>query len=319
MARDHARINLDLWGDDDWMDLSVDAQMLYLTLYTNPGLSFCGAGEWHPGRIAARATDWTVPRIEAAAVELSRRLFVIIDTDTAEYLLRSWIKHDGLWRTPNMAVTVANARGELSSRTLRGVIVFEVAKLKKANPDSTSWGRPAVQKMLTQKAIDATELEPFNPGPKGGSKGGSNPCANPTSKGGGTDDLTPPLRVGEREAKGGSKGGPTPAPTPAPSSNSKVGYVSTEGHQGETPPTPRPQCLRHPTENARTSCPDCARRREWDEAEAARIKADEVSQRRKRREAIDACTLCDQNGKREAGPNSLTDCTHPLPQEPQHA
>ncbi|AJA43378.1 replication initiation protein [Mycobacterium phage Sbash] len=233
MPRDHARINLDLWGDDDWMDLSVDAQMLYLTLYTNPGLSFCGAGEWHTGRIANRARDWTRERVEAAAAELSRRLFVIIDTDTDEYLIRSWIKHDGLWRTPNMAVTVANARGDLSSKALRGVVVFEVAKLRNAYPDSSAWDRPAVQKMLTQRAIDAADLEPYNPGSNPASKGGANPCANPGSKGGGTGELTPPLRVTEREANPGSKGGPTPAPTPAPKDSSPLTLV--EGGVGGDP------------------------------------------------------------------------------------
>ncbi|MGV0785206.1 hypothetical protein [Mycolicibacterium sp. XJ775] len=311
MARDHARINLDLWGDDDWMDLSVDAQMLYLTLYTNPGLSFCGAGEWHPGRIAARATDWNVPRIEAAAVELSRRLFVIIDTDTAEYLLRSWIKHDGLWRTPNMAVTVANARGELSSRTLRGVIVFEVAKLKRSHPDSTSWDRPAVQKMLTQKAIDATDLEPFNPGPKGGAKGGSNPCANPTSKGGRTDDLTPPSTVVEREANPGSKGGPTPAPTPSSYSNSKMGYVSTEGN--EEPPSRCPAHLNHPNP---PRCPACADARRAHEAWEKAQRADEVRHRRAIKAARTDCPHCDSNGLVETADGMVRCTAHDEPEPP---
>lgn len=99
---------------------------------------------------------------------------------------------------------------------------------------------------------------------------------------------------------------------------SSGGVTSVDAHANN----PRPQCLRHPNENARTSCPECRRRREWDEAETARVKADEVAQRRKRREAIDACSLCDQNGKREVTPNSLTDCTHPdsMPQqESRHA
>ncbi|BDY33181.1 hypothetical protein [Mycolicibacterium mageritense] len=281
MPRDHARINLDLWGDDDWMDLSVDAQMLYLTLYTNPGLSFCGAGEWHPGRIAARANDWTVPRVESAAAELSRRLFVIIDTDTGEYLLRSWIKHDGLWRTPNMAVTVANARADLSSRTLRGVVVFEVAKLKKAAPESTSWDRPAVQKMLGQTAIDAAGLEPFDPGPNGG--------PNPGSKGGAKGGSNP---YGQNGVNPTAKGGPTPAPTPSSYSNSIGGYVSTEGHQGPAAAnTPRPQCRIH-EENYDGPCRACKRRREWDEANATAVEADELNRKRKAREIAANCPVC---------------------------
>lgn len=72
---------------------------------------------------------------------------------------------------------------------------------------------------------------------------------------------------------------------------------------------PRPQCPRH-TENHSGPCPDCRRRREWDEAQAARAEADELARRRARREAIDACTLCDQNGKREIGSNTVIDCNH---------
>ncbi|WNM74490.1 RepA-like replication initiator [Gordonia phage BearBQ] len=202
MPRDHARTKVDIWGDDDWLDLTVDAQMLYFTLYTSAGLSLCGSGDWHPGKLCNRASDWTLDRITTAAAELSRGLFLIIDPDTDEYLIRSWIKHDGLWRTPNMAVSVSNARAELASRILRGVVVFEVQKLADSEPESKSWEKPAVQKMLTQKAVDPAGLPPFNPGPNGG----SNPTSNGASKGGSNPyDSVPPTHG----VKGGSKGGPT--------------------------------------------------------------------------------------------------------------
>lgn len=290
MARDHARINLDLWGDDDWMDLSVDAQMLYMMLYTSPGLSFCGAGEWHPGRLAARARDWTIERIEVAASELSHHLFLIIDTNTGEYLIRSWIKHDGLWRTPNMAVTVANARGDLSSRNLRGVVVFEVMKLKAANADSTSWDRPAVQKMLAQKAIDAADLEPFNPSPNPGPKGGLNGGA----KG-----------YGHPGAKGGSKGGPTPAPTPSSYSNSIGGYVSTEGHLGADE-LPSPHCKSHPngTERPCRPCGDAKARH------AAAVKQRDDDELRTRRDARLSCTRCGGTNTYEDEAGGVRPCDH---------
>ena len=75
--------------------------------------------------------------------------------------------------------------------------------------------------------------------------------------------------------------------------------------------TSRPICIRHPIENSRSErCGDCAARREWDQAEEARRQADELAQRRERREAIDACPLCDHNGKREIRNNLLADCDH---------
>ncbi|MCK8674274.1 hypothetical protein M1M07_24570, partial [Rhodococcus sp. HM1] len=178
-GKDHARINLDIWGDDDWLDCSPRAQHLYLVLWTSPGLSYCGAGEWHAGKIAARAQGWTVAAVEAAAAELSRDLFLLIDETTGEFLLRSWIKHDGLWKVPNMAVSMANARAELASRALRGVVVHEVLRVRDAHSESSSWKREAVASMLEQKAVDPASLEPFTPAGNPSSNPIANPSANP--------------------------------------------------------------------------------------------------------------------------------------------
>lgn len=252
MARDHARIHLDIWGDDDWMDLPVDAQMLYFTLYTSEGRTLCGSHEWNPKRLAQRAGDWTVGRIEAAAEVLSRDLFLIIDTNTDECLLRSWIKHDGLWRTPNMAVSVANARGSLASKVLRGVIVHEVQKLRSADPKSSSWQKPAVQSMLNQKAINPAELEPFKGASNGGSKGGRNGASNPwlnggsngASNGASNENLT--LGV-----NGASNGGPTNAIpiANATSPNGDDDYAAAEPEYVESASKP---AKRHPSSAAKT-------------------------------------------------------------------
>jgi hypothetical protein len=99
-----------------------------------------------------------------------------------------------------MAVSVANARAELASRTLRGVVVFEVQKLRRIDPKSTSWEKDAVGKMLSQRAIDPADLDPYNPDPNGGGNGGSNPDAN-----GGSNPYSRP------GSNPGSNGGPTTA------------------------------------------------------------------------------------------------------------
>lgn len=214
-GKDHARVNLGIWGDDDWLDLSPAAQHLYFALWTSPGLSYCGAGDWHPGRVSNLAAGWDRESVTAAAIELSRQLFVLVDTETDEYLLRSWIKHDGLWRTPNMAVSMANARAELASRTLRGVVVHEVLKIRDANPESTSWARPAVATLLAQSAVNPVELEPLNPT--------ANPASNPWGQPIGS---TPAATVNPNPP---SNPGPTPAPTPAPTSSSKKSGARKRG------------------------------------------------------------------------------------------
>lgn len=301
MARDHERTNLDIWGDDDWMDLTPAAQHLYFVLKTDPDLSYCGSGEWHPGRIAARARNWAVADIEHAAAELaaSAGIFVIIDTVTEEYLLRSWIKHDGLWRIPNMAVSMANARAALASRTLRGVVVHEVKKLRAANKTLGSWERDAVANMLSQKAIDPNKVDPFTPPPTGGL----------------TPDVTPRLTPGLTLSGGvGVNPPPNPPPTPAPAPLAPTplgGYVSTEGDEGDREP-PSPHCINHPGGTERP-CRACGDARARHDAAVKQIEDDEL---RRRRELRLNCQICGGTNLIEVGPNRVERCFH---QESRHA
>lgn len=209
MPRDHTRIRTDIWGDDDWLDLSPQAQHLYLVLATQPTLSFCGSGDWQPKRIAARASGWTAQQVIDAADELQNGLFLLLDLDTDEFLIRSWIKHDTLYRVQNMAVSMANARAAMASRTLRGVVVHEVSKLVAAEPNLESWKKDPVVKMLSQKAVDPSTVEWSSPKVRGS----VSPSASPSGS---------PKDVGVPSPSDSSRA--TPSPSPATNSNS-----STEG------------------------------------------------------------------------------------------
>lgn len=308
-GKDHARINLDIWGDDDWLDLTPPAQHLYFVLWTSPQLSYCGTGEWHPGKIAAKAKGWTPEAVDAAGIELSRELFLLIDISTEEFILRSWIKHDGLWKSPNMAVSMANARADLASRTLRSVIVHEVSKLKEREPERSSWQREAVIAMLKQKAIDPATLPPYpgrNPPSNPGANQWVNPPANPSVKGKPNPGANPP-----------SNPGATPAPAPTSLTPTPTGsYVSRERHQDEPPHPNNPPpkfCPTHMPSGTLDNCGPCKQARiehnDWltkqsqeaqrrIEAHAAQLRAERQHQTQTRTDAIANCTLCDDDGYR---------------------
>ncbi|WP_145916420.1 hypothetical protein [Mycobacteroides abscessus] len=296
MARDHTRINLDIWGDDEFRDLPVDAQNLYWTLWTSPNRTYCGAHEWRPGKLTQTAGDWTVPRILAAGAVLSKRLFLIVDDITEECLLRSWIKHDGLWKIPNMAVTMANARAALGSKTLRGVIVHEVKKLVKLEPALNSWTRNEVVSLLSQKAIDPATIQPFTPPPT--------PPVTPPPTQRSTPDLTLNPNPGDNPP-------PNPAPTTATASSttataSKEGYVSQVSHL--EPPS---RCPAHIDNLNPPKCGDCADARRLHQKWETEQKRIEASDRAARRRAIDECPDCDCNGLVELAEDLMTECVHP--------
>lgn len=314
-GKDHAEINLAIWGDDNWLDLTPPAQHLYFVLWTSPQLSYCGAGQWHPGRIAALAKGWTAPAVEVAGAELSTEQFLIVDTATEEFLLRSWIKHDALWKKPNMAVSMANARAALASRTLRGVVVHEVRKIKarneadaKTDPEvtvSAGWQRDAVKELLSQKAIDPASLPPFTP------------SLTPRLTPGVTPPLTPGLTV--RPGVGvNPPPNPMPTPAPAPTSSSilQSGYVTGERHHGTEPDpndTPPRFCPKHMPDGTPKTCPECiVQNRVWTRWQADATRSAEDA---RRQAALDAaaereaeavavalaianCDQCDDDGYR---------------------
>lgn len=287
MARDHTRVNIDIWGDDEFRDLPVDAQNLYWTLWTSPDRTYCGGHWWHAGKLTQFAEDWTIARVERAGAVLSQRLFLVIDAPIEECVIRSWIKHDGLWKVPNLAVSMANARASMASKLCRGVVVHEVKKLAAANPDLSSWQRKEVVNLLGQRAIDAAELVPFTPGPT--------PPSTPPPTPGSTPPLTPNSGVGVNPPSNPAPTTPTATPTATEGS-----YVSRERHLAAVPDPgipPSPTCpdFGKPTHPVRCgACADARRNRnQWD-----------IDQAAARAQAITKCPWCDDEGWRK-GPDGL--------------
>lgn len=157
MARDHARVNVSIWGSSKFRALTPQAQHLYFVLVTSSSLSYAGVADWRPKRLAALAGGWTVEAVESAAAELHATRTVLIDPETEEALIRSWVKWDGLINQPRMAVSVANAYADTASSILRGVIVHELRKLREAQPDLPGWAKSKLLEVLGEVQFDPSE------------------------------------------------------------------------------------------------------------------------------------------------------------------
>lgn len=168
MARDHARVNVTIWGDPNFRRLPPAAQHLYLLLWTSPELTYAGTHDWRPARLTGRAEGWTRADVEAAADCLAARHFLVIDNDVEEVLIRSWIRWDGLMKQPRMAISCTTAYAAAASDTLKAVIVHQLHAEKERQPDLTCWADPRVQEVLTHPSIDPKTLptpdDPFGDG-----------------------------------------------------------------------------------------------------------------------------------------------------------
>lgn len=157
MARDHANLRIDIWADEDYVDLLSTGQWLYYRLLTHETLSYCGVVDWRPGRIAASARDLTATDVEMFAAELEERDFLVIDRSTEEALVRSFVKHDGLMDKWNLAEAVARTFTGVASQQLRGVIVNELTRLQVKRPEYRGWSRPSVKKVLDRPSLTPSE------------------------------------------------------------------------------------------------------------------------------------------------------------------
>lgn len=225
MSREHARLRVDIMGDDDFRDLTPAAQHLYFLLLIDAKLSYCGVADWRPARIAARAKGWTAEAVVEAARELAEGLFLVVDDAAEEVLVRSFVKHDGLMKNPRMAVSMMLAYAGVESRELRGVIVFEVAKLRANQPDLSCWDSKysgeKLRQMLRRESIDPADF-PTGFRAVSGSvspevSGSVSPEVNPQVKGSVYPKPTPNVYP---KVYGSTT--PAPTPTPAPSTSNEV-------------------------------------------------------------------------------------------------
>lgn len=168
MPRDFAKTNLTIWQDPEWRALPWPAQHVYKMCWEHPGLSYCGVIDWRPAKMLGWGAGWTRDTLAALVDCLRARHFLVIDEDTEECLVRSWVRFDGVMKQPRLAVSMANAFGEVGSNDLRGVIVDELHKLREREPDAGGWGKSQVQDILGFPAVSAKSLpvpeDPFAQG-----------------------------------------------------------------------------------------------------------------------------------------------------------
>ena len=220
MAKDFATVNVGMWADPDFRNLPAPAQHLYLMLWTSPGLSYCGVHDWRPGRIAQQAGGMTADDVRVIAACLEARHFLVIDEGTEEVLVRSWMRFDRIMSKPRLAISCMIAYAEVASNTLRGVVIHELQKIRKLDPEWTSWNDSRVIQTLEHPAIDPKAREGFtDPFAEGFAYGFGQGFAD------GLGQTLPKVCLP-----------PTPAPTPTPTPTPCMGAPSDEAHPSRRKP-----------------------------------------------------------------------------------
>lgn len=131
MARSEARISVDIWdADSDFIRLSPGAQWLYFLLLTQPDLNHLGVLALRERRWARKASNTTVNDVRAYIGELGAERYVVVDEDTEELLIRSFIRRDKVYRQPNVLRAAADNLRLLTSAILRRALAVELRRIQ---------------------------------------------------------------------------------------------------------------------------------------------------------------------------------------------
>lgn len=228
MARDEARLLCSLWTNDDFRARSPEAQRMYMLVISQSTLSHAGVAPLTVRRWAALADGTSVEDVRAALAELEAARFVVVDEDTEEVLVRSYVRNDRVLSNPNVAVAAVRAYRQVASVKLRRAWLVELRRL--ADERQTGGQVPKAWTDARSAALLAQVLTEPVPDPVP-----NPPPSTPTGHG---EPLPEPLSVGGsgRGTEGGSseprtEGGAhrvratraAPAPTPAPTPHSVKG------------------------------------------------------------------------------------------------
>jgi hypothetical protein len=96
MARTHARILCSIWRDEKFVALPAELQRFYFLLLSQSDLSLCGVLPYRPKRWSRLTPDDTLRTVEEAVDGLERTGYVVVDRDTDELWIRTFIKWDGI-------------------------------------------------------------------------------------------------------------------------------------------------------------------------------------------------------------------------------
>lgn len=129
MARTHGRIQHRIWRDGDFLALTESAQRFYMLALSLPDLSYAGVVPFTVRRWAKLAADSSMTKVRKTIASLESAGYVLVDEDTEELMLRSFVRNDGILENPLVSVATVKAYRSIHSALLRAVFLLELHRL----------------------------------------------------------------------------------------------------------------------------------------------------------------------------------------------
>jgi hypothetical protein len=163
MARNEARLAVSIWSDQDFLALSPTAQRMFMFLTSQSDLAYDGVLALRVRRWSKTARGLTVAQITADLAELSAARFVVVDEDTEELLIRSFIRRDEVYRQPNILRSAARHLDSVSSSAIRSAVATELIRIQASAEDIPKGSMDVLAELIESlgEPISEPQPEPF--------------------------------------------------------------------------------------------------------------------------------------------------------------
>lgn len=152
MARVFAQFQLRIWIDTEWTELSIEAQHLYKLLISQEDIGPSGLIPLRPRRWAKLSKNGSVEKVMAALTELDDAAFVVVDEETAEVLVRTFIRNGENYKHVRLLRMALNQAERAESPRIRSALGQELAKLPKvAVPEPNGRNTKAVEEAQVEQ------------------------------------------------------------------------------------------------------------------------------------------------------------------------
>lgn len=159
MARSYAQLLVSIWGDEDYRALTVTAQWAYQMLISQRDLNYCGVLPYRLRRWSKFTASLTADDIEEAIGELVTAGYVVVDHDTEELWVRSFMRHNKILEQTQLRGAARAAFEAIESADLR-TLVYEATPepLRAFLTDKSPGPKPGRQP--SEQAPDQPSAEP---------------------------------------------------------------------------------------------------------------------------------------------------------------
>lgn len=129
MAREYALVGTGIWSEPSILALTPLEQHAYLLVHTQPQLSRCGVAPYTLRRWAGLSRTYNATKLRAALRGLEHGRHLVIDEDTEEVLVRTYVRHDGLLKQPQVVGAMVRDYRTIRSSSIRTAFLAELRRI----------------------------------------------------------------------------------------------------------------------------------------------------------------------------------------------